>query len=551
MTERRIRLQALGLKGDKNNKWEADRVVRIGRVAGLEVVLDDTSVSRRHAEIAFTDHEWVARDLGSTNGTFLNGARLGRAGQAVRSRDLLQCGNIVLTVEVLTDEPLDFTDHSSGNIQVQAVAQQSLEEAASKLVNEVTQSTRPGEQLLSLLRAGQFLDLTDSLDELLLRNLQDIVTSLGARRGSVVLIDAKSGKMSLRATYPQRLESGAGHLFSKTMAKSCFRRGQSLLCADIIKDPEMMLADSVNSMFMSSMICALLRSPQRYLGILQLDRGCNDEPFTSDDLHRADALAANMSFAFESAHQLQERQHALFIQTVIAFSQVIEMRDPYTGGHAQRVTDYALLLAEEMNLSETDRHHLRIGSPLHDIGKIGIDDAILRKTERLTPEEFEHMKSHTVKGAALLQTLPGLDIVLPIVRNHHERWDGGGYPDRLAADAIPHLARLMAVVDTFDAMTTDRPYRVGMQIDEALVLIEGGAGTQFDPQCVEAFVRLRPVLQQQLNQYQALSQTMTNLAEFLPNRFPSAHARGYGKQLRESRTVEYAATASGVLAKTL
>jgi HD-GYP domain-containing protein (c-di-GMP phosphodiesterase class II) len=110
----------------------------------------------------------------------------------------------------------------------------------------------------------------------------------------------------------------------------------------------------------------------------------------------------------------------------------------------------------------------------------------------------------------------------------------------------------MAVVDTFDAMTTDRPYRIGMQIDEALVLIESGAGSQFDPACVEAFVRLRPVLQQQLSQNQALSQTMTNLAEFLPKRFPtSAHHRTHGKQLRESRTVEYAATASGVLAKTL
>jgi HD-GYP domain-containing protein (c-di-GMP phosphodiesterase class II) len=162
------------------------------------------------------------------------------------------------------------------------------------------------------------------------------------------------------------------------------------------------------------------------------------------------------------------------------------------------------------------------------------------------------MKSHTVKGAALLQTLPGLDIVLPIVRNHHERWDGCGYPDQLAADAIPHLARLMAVVDTFDAMTTDRPYRIGMHIDEALVLIERGAGSQFDPACVEAFLRLRPVLEQHLSQYQSLSQTMTNLAEFLPKRCPAAaHHRGHGKQLRDSRTVEYAATASGVLAKTL
>jgi putative nucleotidyltransferase with HDIG domain len=518
MTERRVRLQVLGSNGDRNRKWESDRVLRIGRVTGLEVVLDDASVSRRHAEIAFTNDQWVARDLGSTNGTFLNGARLGRTGQPVRSRDVLQCGHVVLILEVLTDDPLDFSETPCGNIQVQAVARQSLEEAASKLVCQVAQSTRPGEQLLSLLRAGQFLDLTDSLDELLLRNLQDIVRSLGARRGSAVLLDAKTGKMNLRTVYPKQLASGAQQGFSTTMARTCISRGQSLLCADIGADPELVLVDSVTGMFMTSTICALLRSPQRYLGILQLDRGLNDAPFTSDDLHRADALAATISFAFESAQQLQERQHDLFIQTVIAFSQVIELRDPYTGGHAQRVTDYALLLAEEMNLSETDRHCLRIGAPLHDIGKIGIDDAILRKTEPLTPEEFEHMKSHTVKGAALLQTLPDLDMVLPIVRNHHERWDGCGYPDQLADTMIPQLARVMAVVDTFDAMTTDRPYRMGMPIDEALARIERAAHTQFDPACVEAFVRLRPLLEHQLSQNQGQPQTMTSLSKFLPNR---------------------------------
>jgi HD-GYP domain-containing protein (c-di-GMP phosphodiesterase class II) len=302
---------------------------------------------------------------------------------------------------------------------------------------------------------------------------------------------------------------------------------------------------------MSSIICALLRSPQRYLGILQLDRGLKDDPFTRADLHRADALAANMSFAFENAQQLQERQQALFIQTVIAFSQVIEMRDPYTGGHAQRVTDYALLLAGEMKLSATDHDHLRIGAPLHDIGKIGIDDAILRKTGPLTPEEFELMKSHTVMGARLLKTLPGLDIALPVVRNHHERWDGCGYPDQLAATNIPHLARLMAVVDTFDAMTTDRSYRRGMHIDEALMLIERGAGTQFDPKCVQAFLRLRPTLEQQLSQKESLSQTINNLSLFSPKSSPTAaHNRKHARQLFEGRSENASAAAPAALVET-
>ncbi len=519
MSERRIRLRPLGPKFDNNQVWDFTRMVRIGRALGGEVVLNDASISRNHAEIVPTDQGWVARDLGSTNGTFLNGTRLGRTGQSLKPSDLLQCGNVVLRVEAATDTSLNFSETPCGNLQVQAVVQQSLEEAAHKLAQDITRSTLPGEQLLHLLRAGQFLNWTDSLDELLARNLQETVAMLGARRGAVVLIDTQTGKTSLRAVFPRsgpkECEPLPGaRFYSQTLARRCFRTGQSLLCADVTLDAELLQANSVDGSYMSSVVCALLRSPRRYLGILHLDRGPSDDPFTRDDLHRADALAANLSFAFENAQQWQERQQGLFLQTVIAFSQVIELRDPYTGGHAQRVTDYALLLADQLNLSETDRQHLRIGGPLHDIGKIGIDDAILRKTGRLTDDEFAMMKSHTVLGDAVIQTLPGLDVVRPIVRNHHERWDGKGYPDRLAGEQVPRLARLLAVADTFDAMTTDRPYRPGMPLEQALAQIQGGAGSQFDPHFAHAFLKLAPALQQYLGRKDMLLQTSTNLSQF-------------------------------------
>jgi putative nucleotidyltransferase with HDIG domain len=511
MAQRRIRLRAIG--PDLDRKWEADRLLRIGRSDALEVVLNDPSISRRHAEIEYTEKGWVARDLGSTNGTFLNGVRIGRSDRLLRKQDLLQCGNLVLTVADVTDEPLDFSETPYENVQVQATARQSLEEAAERLAQDVTRSTRPGEQLLNLLRTGQYLDRVDSLDDFLGRSLRDTVTSLRAKRGAVVLIDDSTGKLSLGSVYTTKPELAPERYFSQTLAARCFRTGQSLLCADIQFDAELLQAASVRGTPMSSVICALLRSPRKHLGVLHLDRGPNDDPFNRDDLNLADALAANMSSSIESAQQLQERQRLVFVQTVIAFSQAIEMRDPYTGGHTKRVTDYSLLLAEEMDLSGTDRYLLRVGAPVHDIGKIGINDAILRKRTPLTPEEFEHMKSHTVKGAAILESLPELDSVIPIVRNHHERWDGGGYPDRLARDKIPKLARLLAVADSFDAMTTDRPYRVGLSVDEAYAQIEKGAGGQFDPDCAEAFLRLRPSIEQLLEHHQSQTHTDHNLAK--------------------------------------
>src|SRR5262249_389485 len=193
------------------------------------------------------------------------------------------------------------------------------------------------------------------------------------------------------------------------------------------------------------------------LGVLHLDRNFWQKPFNEDDLHLADALAANVSMGIECA-QLMKKQRDLFLNTITVLAQAVELRDEYTGGHTARVTNYSLLLGQQMELPYKDIELLRIGTPLHDIGKIGIDDAILRKPGKLTPEEYKLMQSHTVKGEAIISVIPDLTAIKPIVRSHHERWDGTGYPDKLAGENIPLLARIVAVADAFDAMTSNRPY---------------------------------------------------------------------------------------------
>jgi putative nucleotidyltransferase with HDIG domain len=183
----------------------------------------------------------------------------------------------------------------------------------------------------------------------------------------------------------------------------------------------------------------------------------------------------------------------MFLQTISALASAIETRDPYTGGHTARVTAYSLLLGEELGLSAKELDHLRTGGPLHDIGKIGIDDCILRKPDKLTDAEFDIMKAHTTLGDDILKAIPEMKEIRPIVRSHHERWDGRGYPDGLAAEAIPLLARVVAVADSFDAMTTKRPYNTHhvKTPDEAFAEVERCSGAQFDPQCAQAFVAVR------------------------------------------------------------
>ncbi|HEY1859721.1 MAG TPA: HD-GYP domain-containing protein, partial [Gemmataceae bacterium] len=157
----------------------------------------------------------------------------------------------------------------------------------------------------------------------------------------------------------------------------------------------------------------------------------------------------------------------------------------------KRVTKYALLLADALKVPARERRQIEIGSRLHDIGKIGIRDSVLGKKGRLSAEEYQHMQSHTLKGVAILATIPELAPILPIVRNHHERWDGRGYPDRLLGEETPLASRIVAVADSFDAMTSNRPYRAGLSLDEAFDQLERGSGTQFDPECSRAFRGLR------------------------------------------------------------
>jgi putative nucleotidyltransferase with HDIG domain len=191
--------------------------------------------------------------------------------------------------------------------------------------------------------------------------------------------------------------------------------------------------------------------------------------------------------------QLLRRQRELFLQTISALASAIEMRDAYTGGHTARVTAYSLLIGDALGLSAKEMDDLRTGGPLHDIGKIGIDDAVLRKPDKLTAEEFEVMKSHTTLGDDILKAIPEMRDIRPIVRSHHERWDGRGYPDKIAGEAIPLLARVVAVADSFDAMTTKRPYNTShvKTPEQAFMEVERCSGAQFDPKCAHAFLAVR------------------------------------------------------------
>ena len=195
-----------------------------------------------------------------------------------------------------------------------------------------------------------------------------------------------------------------------------------------------------------------------------------------------------MTEALEESHLEVAASAEATIQTLAS---AIDARDPYTHGHSMRVTVYSVALARAAGFSAEQVDLVRRGSLVHDIGKIGIPDRVLGKAGPLTADEWNLMKRHPVLGHQMLRHLKWAPEVLEIVRSHHERWDGGGYPDGLAGDSIPAMARLVAVCDTLDAMTSDRPYRSGFSFTVAATEIRAMSGTQFDPAMVEAFARAR------------------------------------------------------------
>ena len=491
-----IRLRSIN--GDvEGTAWEGDSLLRIGRHATVEVVIDDNSVSRRHAELRWTPQGWRIRDLGSTNGTFLNGDRIEAGDQPLKPHDIIRCGNVALAVEALENGRAEDHFAPPENMTVETFTSGTFEDIIKGLVFDDDSKLRPGQQLEALLRAGHHLGHIEKVDELLHAILNDAVGTLDAQRGAIVLAEGPAMALRLRALATGPNHIGSRHSFSQNLAQRSFQRGESLLC-NVAEDPELACARSISEGTMSSILCVLLRTPRKRLGVLHLDRGPMQKPFTKEDLRLGDALAANVSAGIESA-QLLQKQRELFLGMITMLANAVELRDPYTGGHTLRVTQYSQLLAEHLELTEEKKNFIEIGCPLHDIGKIGIKDDILKAARKLTAAEFEVMKTHTIMGAKILEQVPDVPPeVIEIVRSHHERWDGLGYPDGLKGTGIPELARIVAVADAFDAMTSDRPYRTGMPADMAFTEVEKQRGKQFDPDVASAFLAIRQRVVQEM-----------------------------------------------------
>jgi len=236
--------------------------------------------------------------------------------------------------------------------------------------------------------------------------------------------------------------------------------------------------------------CRLLSAPVTAstgrLGAFIVGRPASSSRFSGADLTTLEAIVDMTAAALDNLC-LHEEISEGYRGTIKALAGAIDAKDPYTCGHSRRVSDYALMAADAMAMKAEARDTLEYAASLHDIGKIGVDDAILRKPQRLRPEERASIESHPVIGAAIVRSIPFLRHTESLILYHHERIDGKGYPHRLAGEEIPLGARIISVADAFDTMTTERPYHHPKTINEAMMELQRCSGTQFCPVALDAF----------------------------------------------------------------
>jgi putative nucleotidyltransferase with HDIG domain len=232
-------------------------------------------------------------------------------------------------------------------------------------------------------------------------------------------------------------------------------------------------------------------SSEQVLGAITLLGNSEDSFANADDMHLLRSLASLVAEAVSNAN-MEERQRTTFLMTLETLAKSLEARDVYTRGHSQRVCDVSMMIGERLGLTNEALEELRVGTILHDIGKIGVPDSILNKPGRLSDEEFQIMKSHPVIGYEICSPLGLSEGVLMIIRNHHEKLDGTGYPDGLKGGELPLSLRIVCVADAFDAMSSRRPYRDVMAMSRVLAELSAGAGVQFDPVVVEMLKEILP-----------------------------------------------------------
>jgi putative nucleotidyltransferase with HDIG domain len=345
------------------------------------------------------------------------------------------------------------------------------------------------QELNTLYRIGT--TITSSMERKVVINevLKSAQRLLKAKKGSLMLLDQETKELHIESAYglSRKIQKIARLKLGEGIAGKAALEGtpRLLLKGKKVSDSK---SDEAEKEFPSAMSVPV-KIKEKVIGVLNVSDREDGENFTWESVNLLSMLASQAAIAIENSRLMEELQE-LFVQSITALANAIDARDPYTRGHSQRVTEYSLIIARKMGLPREDRELIQYAALLHDIGKIHIRDDILHKPGRLTDDEFEEMQKHPAYGAKIMEPVKRFRSILPFMYHHHEKFAGLGYPFHLQGADIPLAARIISVADSFDAMTSDRPYRKGLPVEQAVSELVKCCGSQFDPEVVDVFIKL-------------------------------------------------------------
>lgn len=481
------------------------RSVTIGRSAQSDLHIPDQGVSRLHCRIDNKNQQILVTDLGSSNGTRIGEETI--TTRAIADGERIVCGTTSIRVRLRSASLTSSRRRSLGHTSIHLVDEPPDTNVAVRKTFLPGDEVFPGradggsdaaaldtvqKRLHAVFALGAHIHAESDLSAILDHVAETILAITRAHRSAILLRDGTDGTatpVATRSTLPQ--DTQTEFRISTTIVREAMQEGVSIITGDAGNDERFQAGMSIVMENIQSVMCVPLRARDSIIGAIYVDSTSLATLFDEEDLALLAAIGNQTGVAVERARLVRDLEH-LFVGAMHAMVASLEAKDAYTRGHSERVTAYALLIAEAMGVEETDRRIVELAGLLHDVGKIGVPEAVLCKPGSLTDEEFDLIREHPPLGAKILEKMPELERLVDMqaivrgVRHHHERFDGGGYPDRLAGSAIPLCSRILAAADTFDAIAGDRVYRKGRGAEAAMRIIREVAGTQLDPEVVAA-----------------------------------------------------------------
>ena len=357
-----------------------------------------------------------------------------------------------------------------------------------KKINELEESRNLMRELFT--RIGQTITSNQKLEALLSLIAQSLRKALKAESGFIALYSTSDGRLYLKAYAgnQKNLSDNMRIADDKGVIGNVIRNSKAMVLKKNEQSPAKRLEKEA-IFYNNDIVCAPILERGKVEGVIGITDRQNGENVDEEDKFLLENVASQIATSIDN-FELNKDIEETYYETLLMLARVVEAKDPYSAGHLERVNSYVSKMADALKFDDETKKTLVGGAALHDLGKVGIQDSILKKEDKLTPEEYEIIKNHSVIGENILKPLRSMSKLAKLVRHHHELYDGTGYPDGLKSEEIPLISRILTIADIYDSMTTDRPYHKAMPKKEALDTLRLYAGNKVDPKLTEVFIRV-------------------------------------------------------------